>query len=44
MATFHPLPTPPTTMSSSHTASEKKVSLNSVPPVICTIGRISIPG
>ena len=44
MATFQPLPSPPTTRSAPVTASLKNVSLNSTPPLIWTMGRISIPG
>jgi hypothetical protein len=44
IATRHPSSTAPTTCSTGVRASVKNVSLNSLSPVSCTIGRISMPG
>ena len=44
MATFHPSPSPPTTLDAAVRAPSKKTSLNSLSPVIWTMGRTSIPG
>ena len=44
MATFHPLLTPPTTLSFGQRALSKKTSLNSAEPSGCMIGRTSTPG
>ena len=44
MATFHPLLTPPTTLSFGQRASVKKTSANSAAPSICWMGRTSMPG
>ena len=43
-ATFHPSPSPPSRNESGILTSLKKTSLNEDPPLICRIGRISIPG
>ncbi len=43
-ATFHPLLTPPTTLSFGQRALSKKTSLNSDEPSGCVIGRTSTPG
>ena len=44
MATFHPLFTPPMTLSLGQRTLVKKTSLNSAEPSICSIGRTSTPG
>ena len=44
MATFHPLFTPPITLSFGQRTLVKKTSLNSAEPSICSIGRTSTPG
>ena len=44
MATFHPLFTPPTTLSLGQRTLVKKTSLNSADPSTCSIGRTSTPG
>ena len=44
MATFQPLLTPPTTLSTGQRASVKKTSLNSAEPSGWTMGRTSTPG
>ena len=44
MATFHPLLTPPTTLSLGQRASVKKTSANSAEPSTCSMGRTSMPG
>ena len=44
MATFHPLLTPPTTLSLGQRTLVKKTSLNSADPSICSMGRTSTPG
>jgi hypothetical protein len=44
MATFHPLLTPPTTLSLGHLASVKNTSQNSAEPSTCSMGRTSTPG
>ena len=43
MATFHPLPAPPTTLVAAVRAPSKNTSLNSEVPVTWRIGRISTP-
>jgi hypothetical protein len=44
IATRQPSFTAPTTLSTAVRAPSKNVSLNSLWPVICVMGRISIPG
>ena len=44
MATFHPLLTPPMTLSLGQRTLVKKTSLNSAEPSICSMGRTSTPG
>ena len=44
MATRQPSPTAPRRFSSGMRTSVKKTSLKPVPPLICLMGRISIPG
>ena len=43
IATFQPSPSPPTTLAASVRAPSKNTSLNSLSPVTCTMGRISMP-